>query len=677
MSTALVLGNGSLLVNIDEHLNIYDYYWPYVGQENHLARDCNDIFVYIDGQFSHLNDGSWQITPGYEQATLTTKSIAEHKQLKIKLIIRDCVLPDIDIFFRLVEIENQLDKDRIIKLFFKNNFHMLENNIGDTAIWYTPAECMVHYKKDRYLGIGSTGPIYKYACAGPTDNNGKGAYPDKKGELNLNPVATGSAQSCLSYNVELKSNESKKIDIFFVSGYEFADIEEYTHLLRTSDLEDLYQKTSQYWRNWSQAPTTMVKNSIKKIFDEPELNSKLIELYTRSLLIIRTQFDNHGAIIAANDSSFIKAGGNDTLSYFWPRDGANVVSALIEAGYKDIVKTFFDYCSHIISKEGYILHKYYPNRKDGLASSWHPWIDKKGNLQLPIQEDETALVVQTAWEHFQKFQDKEYLADLWEKLIRPGADFMCNFRYTDFVQETNIARFVAGYEGSEQNPLNEKLRNSGLPKPSYDIWEIKHGVHTYTIATVYAGITAAANAAEVLGHRDLAKHYQNVAAEILTAMNEFLIAPSKEYYRTSIRCDENDAACVLDEEIDTSIHALWKYNLLKPENKLMQTSVARLQDKLWLETEIGGMARKDNDHYLREDDSLPGNPWFISTLWMAQYYLTLGEPAKAKPYLKWVLDHADATGLLAEQADPHTGFSRSVKPLTWSHAEFVKTVHLL
>ena len=64
-------------------------------------------------------------------------------------------------------------------------------------------------------------------------------------------------------------------------------------------------------------------------------------------------------------------------------------------------------------------------------------------------------------------------------------------------------------------------------------------------------------------------------------------------------------------------------------------------------------------------------------VWISQYYFRINDIPKAKELLLWVLTHADKTGLLGEQINPLTGFSLSVKPLTWSHAEFVNTVNLI
>ena len=57
---------------------------------------------------------------------------------------------------------------------------------------------------------------------------------------------------------------------------------------------------------------------------------------------------------------------------------------------RTLSRWFYSSCQRVITPEGYFYHKYNPDGSP--ASSWHPWIIK-GHKSLPIQEDETALVV--------------------------------------------------------------------------------------------------------------------------------------------------------------------------------------------------------------------------------------------------------------------------------------------
>src|SRR5207245_2210032 len=105
------------------------------------------------------------------------------------------------------------------------------------------------------------------------------------------------------------------------------------------------------------------------------LPEPLIHLYKQSTLVIRTQVDNRGSIIAGNDSDVLRF-NRDTYSYLWPRDGALVANALDLAGYGEVTRRFFYLCGELMTRDGYLLHKYNPD--GSLGSSWHAWSTPDG-----------------------------------------------------------------------------------------------------------------------------------------------------------------------------------------------------------------------------------------------------------------------------------------------------------
>ena len=138
---------------------------------------------------------------------------------------------------------------------------------------------------------------------------------------------------------------------------------------------------------------------------------------------------------------------------------------------------------------------------------------------------------------------------------------------------------------------------------------------------------------------------------------------------------EIDAAC------DSSLWGLFAFGLYRADDPRIMATMATLRERLWLDTPVGGMARYENDAYHRVSEDLPGNPWLICTLWLADYYLerNLGEEdiTEAFNLVSWVAEKALPSGVLAEQLNPITGEPLSVSPLTWSHATYVTCVHRL
>jgi GH15 family glucan-1,4-alpha-glucosidase len=105
------------------------------------------------------------------------------------------------------------------------------------------------------------------------------------------------------------------------------------------------------------------------------------------------------------------------------------------------------------------------------------------------------------------------------------------------------------------------------------------------------------------------------------------------------------------------------------------TSTAKHVERRILNTSpSGGVLRYENDNYFLTKRQYSGNPWIVSTLWLAQYYQTAGESHKARELLDWSLARELPSGVLSEQFDPENGASLGVTPLVWSHAEMVNTL---
>jgi GH15 family glucan-1,4-alpha-glucosidase len=86
------------------------------------------------------------------------------------------------------------------------------------------------------------------------------------------------------------------------------------------------------------------------------------------------------------------------------------------------------------------------------------------------------------------------------------------------------------------------------------------------------------------------------------------------------------------------------------------------------------LARFEDDEYDRMDPSRVGNPWYVTTLWHAQYLLEANQLERSRSIVEWVKDRMTSTGVLSEQFDADTLQSISVAPLAWSQAEYLSTL---
>jgi GH15 family glucan-1,4-alpha-glucosidase len=99
-----------------------------------------------------------------------------------------------------------------------------------------------------------------------------------------------------------------------------------------------------------------------------------------------------------------------------------------------------------------------------------------------------------------------------------------------------------------------------------------------------------------------------------------------------------------------------------------------LEETLLNSSPSGGAPRYEHDNYFATDSKYLGNPWFVTTLWMAQYYARNDQLERCHELVDWTIKHALPSGVLSEQVNPSTGDPLSVTPLVWSHAELINTV---
>ena len=662
MPRNIPLGNGSLLVAFDDNYQIRDIYWPHVGQENHALGHPFRMGVWVDGQFRWMDDGRWERSLRYLPETLVTNVTLKHPDLKIEIQASDAVDFHENLLVRRFEIKNRADQNSEVRLFFHHDFHIAGHEVGDTAYYEPDRRAVIHYKGARWFFINgatnldsstrntvfkptqATFPgleigVHQWACGLKEIRNLEGTWRDAEdGRLSGESVAHGSVDSTIGFPVQIPAKSSRYVWYWMAVGETFEKVVAINRIVRQRGPESFLSRTDSFWRLFLRSHPP----------DLNELPVSVADLYKRSLLVIRTQIDNGGAIIAANDTD-ISSAVRDTYSYMWPRDGALVANALNRAGYLDLPRAFFQFAQRVLTKQGYLLHKYSPD--GSLASSWHPWY-RDGKKDLPIQEDETALVLWALWEHFERFGDVYFIKPLYRSLICPMADFLVEFRDSA----------------------------SGLPLPSYDLWEERHGILGWTVGATYGGLKAAENFANAFGEKELALKYAQAAEEIMGGAERYLWQPDMNCFARMIN-RKLDGSWEIDKTIDASLVGLWQFGMYAPDDPKIIGTMYAIRDRLWVKTDVGGVARYENDYYHQVSQDIakvPGNPWFITTLWLSEWYAVAaknpGDLKLSLELLEWVARRALPSGVLAEQVNPYTNDPLSVSPLTWSHAALVATV---
>ncbi len=630
------VGNGSLHVNFDDKYQIRDIYFPHVGQENHTEGFPSRFGVWVDEKFSWVSSDDWERKLEYLPETLVTNVTLTNVTLGITMTCSDTVASHDNVFIRRISLRNDAGSAREIRIFLHHDLRIYENKVGDTAFYDPDTHTLIHYKKHRYFLINSEPHFDQFVTGRKAFRQNEGTWRDAEdGHIGGNVTTEGSVDSTIRLTSHLEPGTSTRFHYWLAAGTSYSEVVQLNAKVIVKGPTSFLDSTGSEWKAWvNKAPALA------------GLDNHLVAFYKRSLLIIQTQTDDDGAILAANDHDVTER-ATDHYSYLWMRDGAFVANALDAAGYGEISRRFFDFCCDVIHEHGYFLQKYNP---DGtVASGWHPsWDPYTQRPMVPIQEDETALVLWALWQHYEQYRDIDFALRAYRQIVITAADFLTSFRDEE----------------------------TGLPKPSWNLWEDRRGVHTFTCSTVVAGLRAAASFAETFNDLERASQYSSTAAEITAAMGRHLYSSEHGRFLRGLLAN-GDADLTPDPIVDASLFGTFYFGAFDFNDPMVTSSMQAVVDKLSNGTD--GVARFENDPYMRDSEGIVGNSWFICTLWLAEYHIaraaTVDDLKPALDILNWVAAQALPSGVLAEQFDPVTRRHMSVSPLTWSHSSFIAAVH--
>lgn len=637
MGRPVMLGNGQLTVGLNEQGLVHDFYYPYVGLENlSTARATHHkIGVWIDGVFSWVDDGSWDISVTFESDSLVSNIRMQHLGMRVELLFYDFVDHEFNAFCRQVTVINHAPQHRTIRVFMHQVFEISRRGRADTAL-FVPEENYVLDYKGRYslliYGQDQNGVVFDQFAVGNYGIEGKeGTFKDAEdGELSGSAVEHGGVDSVIRFSCELESESSTQIDYWIIAADSQYGAEQIHHIFKEQKLEQRLAATRRNWREWLAVATTGIQS----------VDIDHQDMVKKSLMMVKVHIDKRGGIIASCDSSIYNY-GRDYYSYVWPRDGAYAVWPLIRLGYQEEPKRFFEFCRDILTKDGYLMHKYQPDR--AIGSTWHPLLH--GRHELAIQEDETAVVIYMLGQYLAHSSDEDFVFSLYTTLVQPSCNFMTRF-------------------------MDEQTR---LPHASYDLWEEKFLTSTYTVAVVYQALLVGADLADKFQYPDDAVAWKDAASAILNGLGAFY-DNDRSAYRKGFLLRE-DGSLELDNTLDvSSMYGAMMFGDKDFDSDMVQNTIKVLEDTLLNSSPSGGAQRYEHDQYFAVDPKFMGNPWFVTTLWMAQYYVRNDQADKARELVTWTIDHALPSGVLSEQVNPDDGTPLSVTPLVWSHAELINTV---
>ena len=495
---------------------------------------------------------------------------------------------------------------------------------------------LIQYNYDYSVGIFSKEKITSYQLHDVNRNFASGVIGGKD-------YIGMSSNSAISYDLgSLKPGEEREFTLFIYmkenKGTKIEEnIENSIDKIRKFEVDKKIDSIKKYWRKF-------VKEHIN--LDTSNFSEKLDLIYKRSILLFPLLINSEtGGIIAAPeiDEERKVSGG---YAYCWPRDAVFITKALDILGMCNEAKDFYiKFCKNTQSKNGMWEQRFYTN--GNLAPCWG------------YQIDETASVIYGVYDHYKHTKDNKFLEENL-KMCEKATEFL--FAYTENLLNIDEEDLV-------KKELQEKYKKyfEITKHVSYDLWEMNEGVHLYSLSSIISGLECMKKIYETIDNKqENLRLKQEKRNKIALKLNKY-IQLLKDYIEDNL-IDKNTKTLkrnLKDNNMDISvIGAVYPFNVFNPNEKVIKNTVDKIN--MTLRTHTSGYLRFEYDNYMGGN-----NPWIITTLWMALYYIKINDLDNAKKCFSFVVNTSLRHGFLAEQVNNDDKNFKWVIGLGWSHAMFI------
>lgn len=623
-----ITGNSAMLAALSDKSELLRLYWPNIDYLQQLDKFLCGIYIKNENSSTvWLNDHRCEHSQEYIPETNIIKSTITNYFDGYKITLLDFVHPELDVLVRKFEIRNVSERPIELGLVSFSASTSSDPDVSCSLFDFTN-EALIHYKNNNYLSIYSDIPVSGFQIGNNAHDAAVNKYLFGKDHIGMMKDAAVSWElGCL------QENEIKHFNLYICASETLKGCKTLIKQIKSIGSERLFDETRNYWKEFLEKTNKLSTG-----------NSILDDLYTRSLLVFKLMYDKKsGGLMAAPemDEYFTKCG---RYAYCWGRDAAFITGALDIAGLEECVDNFYDWAARVQEGDGCWQQRYYMN--GNLGPCWG------------LQIDETGTLLWGMLSHYKYTKNSRFLEAVWSS-VEAGAGFLCGF-------------------------IDEE---TGLPKPSFDLWEERWGEHAYSSAAVYGGLISAAEIAAILGKSDEKSRKWTLTADkikdsilqyfwkedfrrfirsVRVKLNGWGAEPSQD----TVLIDSNPMGYKRDVTLEDWIVDVSLLGLCIPfevfavkDQKVLDT--VALVEKVLTASPVGGIKRYEHDNYIG------GNPWILTTLWVALFHAKSGNYDKAKEYLFWAANGRTSLGLLPEQVNRETGKPEWVIPLTWSHAMYV------
>lgn len=592
---------------------LVEMYWPNLG-EDHLWDAYSG--VRYNGQFFWLHqfklDKQW-VEPDTD--IVVSRFISPDGKLQAET--RDLALRKAPVHVRNLTLTNRsaapLDN---VEVFF---YEYLTANLlpqGDHLEYLPASGSLHHYDSNSHFAIGLDKAPAQYQCGGVQNylTQATDARQDAQdGKLNKN--AKVSAYIGLGVNGTLATAPSRLAPGQSLSERSFIAA---GNSLASSQ-QALAQARQMPWEAMVQENISSWKTYLSQSRIPAGLSPEEQAVYRRALIVLQQNSAATGAHIAAPTST------SPPYRFSWPRDGSFIALTQLLTGHADETRKFLDFMARAQKSNGGWAINYRTN-----GQAWYDFGDRQN------EHDQVGTLPWMMVEYAKQTGDWAWLQQQW-----PGIRKACEFllRYQDF--------------------------RTGLMGPTRDLWELSTADSwTYSNAAVYAGFKAGAEAARRANAAADAQRYDAAAERVKRGIHEHLWSEKDGMYVRGINID----TLKQDPKTEASnLGLVWPFGVFEAQDPRMIKMAEKIGSNL--ASPQGGIRRYTGDRYY------DGQPWPVTTSWLAIYYARAGQPEKARRLQAINTGYAQTTGSLqlGEQYDERLKRWVSATPLTWSEAKYILT----
>jgi GH15 family glucan-1,4-alpha-glucosidase len=633
-----VLGNDKTLLTLGRSGEIMGWFYPHKDHAQNIYQCMPCVYAGEPGQ-GHLHwtwSDEWQRHQAYDGDSNVLVTTLRSPLLGLTLTLTDLVPLDQPALLRRMRVRNEGGAPVRAAAYLYGDWNLGGVRTGNSLIYSRGSGLLLQSHRDAAVAIGGDAlECWQCGKAGKEWDNNAG-YALQRGWLQCQDLEIGDVNWAFGFAFHLEPEAEIERTATFCMGSGQQDALDGWHATQSTPFAEhraARRRADAAWlapglealraRRADAAPADAAPADAAPADGAGEKQTLPVELvaaYKRSLLCLPLLCGEEGVALAAPefDPEFLSCGG---YGYFWPRDGGEYLSGLLDAGYAQMAEPLFDWCARHQDESGLWHQRYFLNGQPG------------PNWCLPpdmLQIDQVGAVL---W----AYGKYRHLA---------GAGLPAK------PEHSKMVRKAADY-------LLSRLTEEGVHANAFDTWESFVGSFTYSNAAIYAALRTAH---EVLGEEQYAAGARRVQDGVL---RHFVREENGIRYLTR----GFNAAGEPDTTVDSaSLGAIEPFGLLDLQNedelRLAEGTLRVVAERLETDWEGGRAIRRfEGDAYVG------GVPACVNTLWMARCCLRVAArlreigraddaaalSAKARLYLLTVLKRATPTGLLPEVMQGPTG----------------------